>query len=423
MANLQFTTTAFIAGLAGFILLLTFLDEKGKKFYLAIAGSIILITITGVIRRNVFYLLLGLSAVVFGLKFLERKSWRIPVILIIIVLLFGLLSFLNDNYYNKDEDWSFYLEYNKYMAKVINYPYFDYSDNRNIYDSVGWSANDATMFRSWFFCHPEVYSLANIKHIASNVKITRGAEETFTTLKESFSIMDLRLKWFTGSFLIIAILLLRKDKNKYIFSVIFSSLIISIYLSYLGRLTNWVFAPIIFFTAATAAFFICDDEISDRIKILRNIILKSTILVVCLALVIVGFIFTSNESKVNMAKQQELEQVIEKLSEENKIYVVQGGANLEDKVISFSIPQKKEYLNMIQLGWMIHTPFYYKALEKYSIDDIYEAIIDRDDIYVICGQGLIEVIRKFVYEHYNRDVSSTMLYELVNFPVNVYKFN
>lgn len=423
LANLQFTTTAFIAGLAGFILLLTFLDERGKKFYLPIAGSIILITISGLIRRNVFYLLLGLSAVVFGFKFLERKSWRIPIILIIIVLLFGLLGFLNDNYYNKDKDWSFYLEYNKYMAKMISYPYFGYSENRDIYSRAGWSENDVTLFKLWFFCHPEVYSLNNIKYVSSNVKISRGAEETFTTLKESFSRMDLRLKWFTGSFLIIAILLLKKDKNKYLFSVIFTSLIISIYLSYLGRLTNWVFSPIIFFTAATAAFFLCNDEISDRFKILRNIILKSTILVVCMALVTVGFIFTANDSKINLTKQRELEQVIQKLSDEDKIYVIQGGANLEDKVIFFSMPQKKEYLDMVQLGWMINTPFYYKTLEKYSIDDIYEAIVDRDDVYVICAQSVTEILKKFIYEHYDRHVSSALIYELVNFPVNVYEFN
>ncbi|MFA5014478.1 MAG: hypothetical protein WC549_02925, partial [Actinomycetota bacterium] len=265
LTNLQFTTTAFIVGLAGFILLITYLDEKGKKFYAAMIISILLLTISGLIRKNVFYLLLGLSAVVFGLKFLERKSWRVPVILVIIVLLFGLFSFFNDGYYSRDENWSFYLEYNNNVGKINSYPYFAYSkNNRNVYDKVGWSSNDVTMFRSWFFCDPEVYSIENLEQVVSNVKVTRGVKETFATLEESFFRLDLKIRWFTGFFLIFAILFLRRDKNKYIFSILFSSLIVSIYLSYLGRLPEWVFSPIAIFTGTTAAFFLCTDKVGER---------------------------------------------------------------------------------------------------------------------------------------------------------------
>lgn len=424
LTNLQFTTTAFIAGLAGFILLITYLDEKGKKFYPAMIISILLLTVSGLIRRSTFYLLLVLCAVIFGLKFLEKKSWKIPVILIIIVLLFGLFNLLNDGYYRRDENWDFYLEYNNKVAKINSYPYFAHSENnKNVYDSVGWSSNDVTMFRTWFFCDPDVYSIENLDQVVSDIRVTRGIKETFATLEESFFRLDLRIKWFTGFFLIIAILLLRRDKNKYVFSIIFSSFIVSIYLSYLGRLPDWVFSPIVIFTGTTAAFFLCTDKVGERLKILNNKIFKLTIFIICIALATYGFISILNESKINITKQQELDQVIERLSDEEKIYIIWGATGLEDKTISFSIPPQKNYLNIIQLGWMINSPYYNKALDKYSIDDIYKAIVDRDDIFVICSQGATEMFSGFVSEHYKRDVIATMTHEIEGFPVNVYEFN
>ncbi|MFA5014515.1 MAG: hypothetical protein WC549_03120, partial [Actinomycetota bacterium] len=158
-------------------------------------------------------------------------------------------------------------------------------------------------------------------------------------------------------------------------------------------------------------------------KILNNTIFKLAVVIICIALVTFGFISMSNDSKINKIKQQELDRVIEKLSDEEKIYVSWGATGLEDKIISFSIPPQKDYFNMIQLGWMVKSPYYNKTLDKYSIDDIYKAIIDRDDIFVICSHGATEMFSGFVSEHYNKDVSAVMTYEIEGFPVNVYEFN
>jgi len=423
LMNLQFTTTAFIAGLGGFILLLTYLNVKGKRFYLAMAGSIVLLTISGFIRRNVFYLIMGMSACVFGLKLLERKSWKIPVILVVVMLLFGLTNLFNDYYYQKEEDWGFYHEYNKYIGKINGYPDFGYSaKNKDIYNSVGWSENDVSMFRSWFFCDLELYSIEKLDYVVSNIKVRRGITDVFKTLRRAFDNLDKKVKWFAGLFLSIAILLLSRKKNKYIFSVIFSSFIISIYLSYLGRLPDWVFSPIIIFTGFTAAFFMCTENMSKRFKIYNNIVTRLMVLIICIVLVTFTFISVSSSSKINEVKQHQLEQVIEKLADENKIYVSWGATGLSDKVIFFSTMQWKDYPHIIQLGWRIHTPYYNKTLEKYSVGNIYKAIVEREDVFVICGGAGVKRFIKFMSEHYNKSVSSSLVYEIEGFPVNVYKF-
>ncbi len=424
LANLHFTTTAFIAGLAGIILFFKYIDTKGAKFYTAIAGSILLLAVSGLIRKNVFYLVLGLSAGMLALKFIKRKSWKIPAILVIMLLVFGLFNLINDYYYQKDEDWSFYQEYNKYIGKICGYPDFNYSDrNSNVYNSVGWSKNDVSMLRSWFFCDLELYSMEKLDYVVSNIKVDRGAGEVFGILGREFAKLDIKVKWFTGFFLAIALLLSDRKKNKYIFSVIFCSFIMSVYLSYTGRLTDWVFSPIFIFNCVIAAFFICNENADRSFKVLNKTIFRLIVLAICLVLVIFTFISVSKYSKINEVKQQQLEQVIEKLKgEDDRIYVSWGATGLRDKVIFFSTDELKNYPGTIQLGWRVHTPYYNSTLEGYSVDNIYTAIVERDDIFMICREGGVNIFSTFMSEHYDRTVSASLVYEVEDFPVNVYKF-
>jgi len=423
LANIHFTTTAFIAGLAGVFLFFTYIDTKGIKFYIAMAGSILLMVVSGLIRENVFYLVIGLSAGIFLLKFLEVKSWKIPAVLLVAVLLLGLLNLVNDYYYQEDEEWGFYQEYNKYIGKILGYPDFRYSDRtRDVYERVGWSENDVRMLKSWFYCDPELYSLEKLDYVVSNISVNRGVEDTFNTLKGAFDGLDIKVKWFTGLFLAISILLMGRKKNKYIFSVMFFSFVILVYLCYRGRMTDWVFSPIVIFNAFTAAFFLLEEDKENSFKSISKVNFQLVVLAVCLIIFTLTFISVSESSGINIEKQQQLEQVMKDLEDKDKIYVGWGATGLRDKVVFFSTDKLKNYINVIQLGWRIHTPYFKRSLEKYSIDNLYTSIAERDDIFMICGAGGAAPFKTFMAEHYDKEVSTSIVYEIEGFSVNVYKF-
>lgn len=422
---LQFTPTAFIAGMGGVILFFTYLETKGVGFYLAITGSIILLIISGLIRINAFYLVIGLSAVIFILKFLEKPSLVIPIFLVIILILVGLCSQFDKNYYQRNEDWGSYLEYNKLRGKIHGYSYFAYNDTtKSVYNDVGWSKNDVDMFKSWFFSDLEVYSKEKLEYVVSNIKVERGIKEIFTTLKDSFTNLYVIAKWFTGYFLIITILVIGRNRNKYFFSVLFTAFLISIYLSYFGWIPHRVFFPIIFFVNMIAAFFICTGNNIPFKKLTSNIIIRITALIICITLAAFIFTLTSNITKINKVRHQEFESAIEKIADEDKIYVYWGDTGLCDKTILFSIPQKKDKLNIIQMGWMTYSPHYYQILEKFSIDNIYEAIVKRDDIFIICPENKLELFYKFMAEHYNKSVTAIVedrIESYEDYEIGIYK--
>jgi len=425
LTNLQFTTTAFIVGASGLILFFTFLDIKGKGLYFAIAGSVILVIISSLIRKNVFYLVMGLSAVIFLFKFLEKKSWKIPTFLIIVVMLFSLCNQFNENYYQKDENWASYMEYNNVRGKIHGYPGFTYSDiNKNIYSDVGWSNNDVNMFRAWFFSDLELYSKEKLEYVLSNIKIEREIKSIGTTIKKSFINLDLKARWFTGFFLTIVILVGDKRKNKYILSVFLAASLITIYLSYFGRLPDWIFFPIIFFINIVIAFFVCENKINlntNVCKILNNIIMKITVLMICIALSSFMFVSTSNSSKINEIKQEELEGVVEKINDRDKIYISWGATGLTDKTILFYNPYGKANFNKVPLGWSTHSPHYNKILNNYSIENLYKDIVEREDIFIICTGNEIEMFEKFMYEHHNMQVSAVSIDEIEISRRSVYK--
>ncbi len=423
LANIHFTTTAFIVGLAGMVLFFTYIDTKGVKLYIAIAGSTLLVVASCLLRKDVFYLVVGLSAGILLLKFLEGKSWKIPVMLLVALLLFGLLNLVNDYYYQKDEEWGFYQEYNEYIGRILGYPNFRYNEEtRNVYEIIGWSENDVRMLKNWFFCDLELYSMEKLDYAVSNIRVNRGIKDTFATLEGAFNGLDRRVKWFTGFFLAAAILLSDRKKNKYIFLTMFISLLILIYFSYRGRMTDWVFSPILIFNAVTAAFFISDSGTGRSLEISNKVILKLGVFLICLVLSTLVFISVSKSSEINEVNQQQLDLAIEKLNEEDRIYVSWGATGLHDKVIFFFTDEFRDYPEIIQLGWRVHTPYYKRTLEEHSIDNIYTAIIERDNIFIICGAGGANIFRTFMSEHYDKNVSASLIHELEGFRVNVYKF-
>ena len=426
LTNLQFTTTAFIAGVSSIILFFTFLNIKGKVLYFAIAGSVILIITSGLTRKNVFYLVIGLSTAIFLFKFLEKKSWKIPVFLIISIILFSLCNQFNDNYYNKDPNWAAYREYNSIRGKIHDNPHLTYSNiTQKIYNDVGWSSNDVYMFRSWFFSDLELYSKEKLEYVISNVKIEGGIKNISATIKKSFTYLDLKARWFAGFFLILVILVVDKKKNKYILSVFLAASLITIYLSYFVRLPGRVFFPIIFFINIITAFFLCESLTTlntSSHKILNNIILKITILIICIALSTSVFISTSNSSRINIVKQAEFEEIVKRISDEDKIYVSWGATGLSNKIIFFYNPYYKTRFNKVSLGWNTHSPHYYKILNYYSIENIYEDIVERTDIFVVCMNNEVEMFREFMLEHYNRQVSAIFIDEVKISGRSIFKF-
>ena len=111
-------------------------------------------------------------------------------------------------------------------------------------------------------------------------------------------------------------------------------------------------------------------------------------------------------------KQAKFEEIVKKISDKDKIYISWGATGLSNKTIFFYNPYYKTRFNKVSLGWTTHSPHYYKILNYYSIENIYEDIVERDDIFIVCMDNEVEMFREFMLEHYDRQILAIFIDEI-----------
>jgi len=421
LANLQFTTTAAVTGISGMLLVFTYIDSKDLSFYSAISMGIIFLVIAGLVRKNILYMILGLSSVYLLIKLIRKPGLRIPVIIAIIIAIFSLFNIYNNYYYNKDAQWDFYMGYNQLRGKIIDYPRFEYSKlNKDIYDDVGWSENDVEMFDNWFFADLKLYSIEKLEYVVENIKPEIKNNRIFKTLKEAWNSISLEIRVFTLVFLIFMIMDIIRSRNKYLFSVLISSLLIIVYFSFLGRLPDRVFIPIILFFILSGIIFIKPLRLRPFSNT-KKIAIKITIFSFCIIIVMLLFISTACKSRVYKTDQEDFENVVAELIEKDKIYIRWGSAQVYDRIIFFHVPHHLKRFKTINLGWRTHSPIYNQSLEKYSIDNLYKDIIERDDIYVITKKDRVENYVLFMFEHFGETIKYEKIDDYYGL-YSIYKF-
>ena len=409
LANLQYTTTASVTAISGVLLFLTHWDSKGYKLYIAMAASIFLFLFSALIRESMAYLLLLLFLVLLLFKFIKKPSLTIPIFIIIATILFASSYFYNIKYYQKDPQWKFYVQYNRLRSKILDYSQFSFNDEtKDVYKTVGWSENDVKMYRSWFFNDLEIYSVEKLQYVVNNINDHNGTGETFNELKKSFNSIDSKTKVFFLFFLIFLIPAMIKKRNKYLLLILIPTIAASLYFSYAGRLPDRVFIPIIFYATIASIHFTRPVDLTFLSNSGRKVLQISTV-IVCVAIAISVFATTSFTSRINSIKQKEFEITIDNMKKEGGLYVRWGAVPLHDRKVFFYTPESLKGLKYIQQGWSMHSPIYNEILERYSIENIYLDIIERDDIYVLCSKEQANIFKIFMKEHYSLAVKSNRI--------------
>ena len=412
LSNLQFTTTALLSGFSGVFLYLTHNDEKNKRYYVAIIISILLILTGALIRKETFFLVMGVSLILFIFKFLEKPSWKIPVYLVIVVILFSSFYLIDKTYYQKDSDWAFYMEYNKLRARIADYPYFDYDEsNKEIYANIGWGKNEVDMIRSFFFPDMKVFSKENLQYIVSNIKPKTGLEEILQNLLRSLLKVDTNIKWFTSFFIIISILISRSRKNLRIFIAIFTTLLVMLYLSYYGRSPNHVTVPIIFFICLAITYYVSQRDGESNYKIFSY--KWGKIILLSFALLIISFSYFDSykSTQINKIEHKKYEAVTAEMKDENKVFITWGSTFYYDKKVVFFNRKEKTGYKRIGTGWDTFSPHYFKLLDDCKIENLFLSLINREDIFLHCGEGNVNALNIFMEKYYNKSIEAVSVFE------------
>jgi len=170
LLNLQFTTTAFLAGTAGLLLLVDGLQPGQPAHWPKTVAGVALVGLMGLVREPVALLL----AAVAGPFLLERfgpAGW--PRLLGAALTCMGLLLLLHGiNYwaYQRDPAWAEFSEYNRMRGEIHDTPLEKFIPQAA--SAVGWSQNDGWMFSKQYFPDPDVHAgLPRMRFLLAKLRV------------------------------------------------------------------------------------------------------------------------------------------------------------------------------------------------------------------------------------------------------------
>ncbi len=198
IVRLQFTSTSFLAGMSGILLLLevaravcmkhqsiqtspsgTIADstlanndlQKRLPIKRMLIAGIGLLLWSTMIRWFMFEMLIVLPLpVIAAWWYFQRPGWKNTgeAIAVYATIVLGGWSLKQAHYacYNADPEWRGFYEYNELRAMFNDSCQVYYSpETKEAFDKAGWSANDFTMMMSWCYDDPQTYSSEKLLEI------------------------------------------------------------------------------------------------------------------------------------------------------------------------------------------------------------------------------------------------------------------
>jgi len=208
-ASMQWTTTAALAALSGFFLLMTVLREEGKPSKAVWGMTFLLMALSVGIRADSFFLIGLLGAPVLFLQ--ARASWKESArrkrLLVLAVAVFVALGAVGAD--------RFYLESHPAWRETMGFfhAHFDLNETRETsyrpetrkaFDAVGWTQTDYRLFKAWYFLDKETYSAERLRRLAAtfprwgyekrqdeSVRVMLGRRSTWVCLFTIFTLFFL----------------------------------------------------------------------------------------------------------------------------------------------------------------------------------------------------------------------------------------
>jgi hypothetical protein len=190
LTQLQFTRIAFLAGLAGLLLLADGIRSGGgwRQQWFAVP----LLLVGGLIRYDA----VRLVCVVFSPVILwmlwhcraEKNARRAVAVLAGCLLLgWGAVRF-NDWYYARDADWKDFYSFNIRRVEFMDFDHVEYnSQTASAFEAAGWKPIDLKMLRNWAFLDADRYNTQKLGAILDALPASRPASRPWLALFEQLA--------------------------------------------------------------------------------------------------------------------------------------------------------------------------------------------------------------------------------------------
>lgn len=197
----QFTKTAIAAVFSGSILFLWALFYK-KNHKTALLGGL-LVLVGSWIRFSVIYiagpfiiimLLCEIVRMIRSAGFAMKDLARVAIPGLSLIALVFACSWFSDYVYSLDESYSYYRQYSKARANVVDYAYPSYAEYEEDFKEIGISLNDYVMLTSWNYGDSEAYDLETL-HKVGDILSEYREEQTVSRREFLYLFRDRQLRY------------------------------------------------------------------------------------------------------------------------------------------------------------------------------------------------------------------------------------
>jgi hypothetical protein len=405
LVGLQFTKTAFLASLAG-LLLLAPLRGAAPWSKAGDTAGVALVVLGSLIRFQSFALALVVAAPVAAAGALPapRRALRRAALPGLAAVLALALNAYNARYYARSPGWEDFYAYNALRAEFTDYNRYPLSPKlQPALDVVGWEPVDLDMMRLYFFADRQRYSLEKLRQFtaAAPSRSPIAPERVLDVLSREFRDYPDLLALLAAA--LCAPLLASDFWRRFALSaaVTATALVLMVALAAF----YWFPAHVGYclFGGALAAGALCPgDGTCARLGAGRSGVLRVTGPLLAAALVLWS-VKEMWERHVVRSQEHEIMHTVMRLLRPgpDKIFVIWADMlKLEKVVYPFEDLRDLRDVRCVWLSSLLSTPFTDLKLRELGIGDIYRAMCERPDIYFLAHEGTVPMYQYYVRRRY-----------------------
>lgn len=384
LSLLQFSKTAGIASLAGILLIFHTAVQRRHWSVLILAGFL---TVMGSMYR--FSVFLMLLAPLFGvgvfllLPRLKERDWRGAVRLCLpVILVFGLcfgLRVCDLQTYQSSPEWAEYVEYNNLRSMLLDYGFPDYEENEALYQSLGISERDLSLYQQWDFDDPDTFTIDVMRQLVA-------AKEQRTVTPDTFKHFVLEMVpglfgyWYFSALVIGVALFCFHCQARRLLLLLYEVLALAgveFYLYIEGRYLISRVDVSLLLAVFMVLMLYCQGDLPDLRR--RTAAGLAAVILVVPLVTSIGQFYSPQQPPSETAAYQTLATDPDHLYLYSTTMFAEIPGNIWDM---YTLGEKSNFCALG--GWTTHSPVREYILSRYGVENSFRDVVDNPDVFLLC---------------------------------------